>query len=202
MAALKPLIAAALLLPSTPAGASPIDRWHPFIADAAQRFDVPENVIVAVMRAESGGQTRLGGRPITSPAGAMGLMQLMPATWGTLRAALRLGPDPYDPHDNIFAGTLYLRQLRDRFGYPGMIAAYNAGPARYAAYLAGRRRLPRETVAYLGSVTGRDPIARLAPDIPPHQLVFVLRHDLGEPAAEPPMQPAKDSLFAIRKAQP
>ena len=202
MAALRSIAAAALLLAAGPAAASPVDHWRPIVAQAARRFDVPEEVILAVIRAESGGLTMLDGRPITSRAGAMGLMQLMPATWATMRVTLHLGADPYDPHDNILAGTFYLRQLRDRFGYPGMIAAYNAGPGRYATYLAGKRRLPGETMAYLGTVTGRGPAVPIAPDTPPRELVFVLRHDLGAPAEAPPQPAATDGLFAIRKGQP
>lgn len=108
------------------------------------------------MRAESNGRTMLEERPIVSRAGAMGLMQLMPGTWRDMRLALRLGVDPYDPHDNILAGAAYLRLMYDRFGYPGLFAAYNAGPARYAGFLAGRYRLPAETRAYVVQVAGID----------------------------------------------
>src|SRR3546814_4666575 len=83
------------------------------------------------MQAESAGLTHLHGRPITSRAGAMGLMQLMPGTWAAMRQQHGLGGDPYDPRDNILAGAAYLRAMYDRFGYPGLFAAYNAGPARY-----------------------------------------------------------------------
>lgn len=201
MAPLKALIGASLCVLSTQAMASPIDQWGGFIAEASRRFDVSEGLISAVIRAESGGRTSRNGRPITSRAGAMGLMQLMPGTWSDMRQALGLGSDPYDPHDNILAGTLYLRLLRDRFGYPGMIAAYNAGPARYAAYLARKQRLPRETIAYLGSVTGRNPAAHITPNLPPPQLVFVLTHDLRESAGTPADQ-SQPGLFAIRKGVP
>src|SRR3546814_15048025 len=85
------------------------------------------------MRAESAGCTELDGRPITSPAGAMGLMQLMPETWAELRQRHGLGIDPYAPRDNILAGAAYLREMVDRLGVPGAFAAYHAGPARYAA---------------------------------------------------------------------
>ncbi|MCC5967787.1 MAG: transglycosylase SLT domain-containing protein, partial [Natronohydrobacter sp.] len=63
-----------------------------------------------------------------SHAGAMGLMQVMPGTWAELRAAHQLVDDPFDPRDNILAGAAYLRQMYDRFGSPGFLAAYNAGP--------------------------------------------------------------------------
>jgi soluble lytic murein transglycosylase-like protein len=126
--------------------------WTLEVREASERFGIPEDWIRRVIRAESGGRTRLAGRPITSRAGAMGLMQLMPGTWAEMRSRHRLGPDPYDPRDNILAGTAYLRMLYDRFGYPGLFAAYNAGPARYAGVLGGRGRLPAETLDYLAAV--------------------------------------------------
>jgi soluble lytic murein transglycosylase-like protein len=129
-----------------------VDRWSPQIGEASLRFGIPAEWIRQVMRAESGGRTTLGGRQVTSRAGAMGLMQLMPRTWAEMRALLRLGTDPYDPRDNILAGAAYLRAMYDRFGYPGLFAAYNAGPRRYAEYLSIGRRLPAETVAYVAAV--------------------------------------------------
>jgi soluble lytic murein transglycosylase-like protein len=48
-----------------------------------------------------------------------------------MRGRLGLGTNPHDPRDNILAGTLYLRLMYDRFGYPGLFGAYNAGPGRY-----------------------------------------------------------------------
>src|SRR6185437_5100244 len=101
---------------------------------------------------ESGGRTTLNGRLITSPAGAMGLMQIMPGTYRDLRRRYALGHDSYDPHDNILAGTAYLRQMYERYGYPSLFAAYNAGPARFDAYLFGRKQLPNETVHYVESI--------------------------------------------------
>jgi soluble lytic murein transglycosylase-like protein len=71
-----------------------------------------------------------------------------------MRAAYHLGADAFDPHDNILAGAAYLRAMYDRFGYPGLFAAYNAGPTQYAAYLDGETTLPGETERY---------IAKLAP---------------------------------------
>lgn len=114
------------------------------IADAARRFGIPQPWIRAVMEVESAGNPRA-----VSHAGAMGLMQIMPGTWAELRAAYRLGDDPFDPRDNILAGAAYLRQMYDRFGSPGFLAAYNAGPARYQEHLDTGRALPRETRNYL-----------------------------------------------------
>lgn len=119
-----------------------------FIAEAAVRFGIPEHWIRAVMQAESAGDPRA-----VSRAGAMGLMQIMPATWAELRARHRLGADVFDPRDNILAGAAYLRDMYDRFGSPGFLAAYNAGPARYAEHLAIGRPLPRETRAYMAALT-------------------------------------------------
>jgi soluble lytic murein transglycosylase-like protein len=150
--ALRPLVLAAALFLAGPAAAQPMERWSGHIAEASARFGVPEEWIRRVIRAESGGRTMLAGRPITSRAGATGLMQLMPGTWAEMRAAHGLGADPLDPRDNILAGTAYLRAMHDRFGYPGAFAAYNAGPARYAEHLATGRRLPPETVAYVAAV--------------------------------------------------
>lgn len=126
------------------AEASPIDTH---IAEAATRFDIPEPWIRAVMKVESAGDPKA-----VSSAGAMGLMQIMPATWGELRGQLDLGTDPFDPRDNVLAGTAYLRMMHDRFGSPGFLAAYNAGPQRYAAHLADGRPLPRETRLYVASL--------------------------------------------------
>jgi len=122
---------------------SPRDAYAGYIAEASRRFGVPIVWIRAVMRAESAGESRA-----VSSAGAMGLMQIMPATWAGLRTRHGLGRDPYDPRDNILAGVAYLRELHDRYGSPGFLAAYNAGPGRYEASLAGRP-LPAETRAYV-----------------------------------------------------
>lgn len=116
------------------------------IAEAAQRFGIPAAWIRAVMRVESANDVRA-----ISPKGAMGLMQIMPATWADLRTRHRLGSDPYDPRDNILAGAAYLRELHDRYGSPGFLAAYNAGPGRYEEHLAGRP-LPAETRAYVATL--------------------------------------------------
>ena len=110
------------------------------VTEAAQRFGIPASWIRAVMQAESGGDARA-----VSPKGAMGLMQIMPETWATLRLRYGLGADPFDPHDNILAGAAYLRELHDRYGSPGFLAAYNAGPARYEDHLATGQPLPAET---------------------------------------------------------
>ena len=151
------------------------------------------------MRAESHGLTTLAGRPITSHAGAMGLMQLMPATWAEMRCRLGLGADPHDPHDNILAGTFYLRLMYDRFGYPGLFGAYNAGPARYAAYAAGNGTLPTETHLYLASVTGNavPVVVRMAAASPslPVNALFAIQRDQGVRSSGS----AVPALFVVRR---
>jgi len=128
-------------------------RWDGLIAEAARRFHFPAPYIRAAMRMESGGRTMLSeGKPITSKAGAMGIMQVMPETYRAMAASYGLGPDPYNPHDSIIAGTALLKILYARYGYPEMFAAYNAGPATLQAAQSGARTLPTETIAYLGGI--------------------------------------------------
>jgi hypothetical protein len=96
----------------------------------------------------------------------MGLMQIMPDTWADLRGRHRLGADPYDPRDNILAGAAYLREMHDRYGVPGFLAAYNAGPRRYDDYLAAGRELPAETRRYvdmLAPLIGEEQVNNAAP---------------------------------------
>jgi soluble lytic murein transglycosylase-like protein len=182
-----------------PAAAGPVANWHPFVVEASLRFGVPADWIERVMRAESGGYTTIDGRPIRSRKGAIGLMQLMPATWAAMRSGYSLGFDPDDPHDNILAGTAYLRLMYERFGYPGMFGAYNTGPGRYAAWLAGRQQLPGETIAYLEGVAGPGKTAPIKADAPPRDLLFALRHDLAATRPPPADAPAESALFVVRK---
>ncbi|HWK46058.1 MAG TPA: transglycosylase SLT domain-containing protein [Stellaceae bacterium] len=123
--------------------------------EASNRFSIPDRWIREVMRRESGGQQYINGRLTTSGAGAIGLMQVMPSTYEDLRNAHNLGPDPYDPHDNILAGTAYIRDMYQRFGSPAFLGAYNAGPQRLADFMSGARPLPSETVAYMAAVAPR-----------------------------------------------
>jgi soluble lytic murein transglycosylase-like protein len=160
----------AALLATTPLRAqdmaSILDQWSPIIAEASARFDVPAQWIRDVMSVESGGRTELDGQPIISPKGAMGLMQLMPDTYAEMRRAHDLGPDPYVPRDNIFAGAAYLKTMHERFGWPGLLAAYNAGPARYEDYLRTGRALPGETMSYLAALDSGSNEATIAPQTP------------------------------------
>jgi hypothetical protein len=132
------------------------DPWGPYIVEASARFGVPERWVREVMRQESGGQLYdANGTLIASGVGAMGLMQVMPQTWEILRIRYGLGGDPYEPHDNILAGTAYIHEMYVRYGAPAFLAAYNAGPDRLDAYLSGGEPLPDETVGYLASIAPR-----------------------------------------------
>lgn len=195
--------AVADLAPAAPdaAVATPpaVARWTPLICEASRRFGVPEAWIAAVMRAESGGRTHLDGRPITSRAGAMGLMQVMPGTYAAMRRRYRLGSDPHDPRDNIMAGTAYLKLMHDRFGYPGLFAAYNAGPGRYAEHLVTGRPLPSETRAYIAQLA-RGPATREMPHavLSGESLFFTLARPAAATSA-PQEATAADSLFVVRR---
>lgn len=149
LAGVLPIALAPVVMAQGKATAQPIDDrgFGVFIAEASQRFGIPADWIRAVMQGESEHVDDV------SSAGAMGLMQIMPDTWTELRRRYNLGADPFDPHDNIIAGTAYLRAMLDRYGnVTGMLAAYNAGPGRYDNYLAMGRPLPAETREYLAKL--------------------------------------------------
>lgn len=152
------------------------------VAEASQRFGIPENWIYAVMRTESAG--RIGA---VSSAGAMGLMQLMPGTWSRQRARFGLGADPFDPRNNIMAGASYLREMYDSYGAPGFLAAYNAGPGRYEDWRDRGRPLPAETRAY---------VARIAPMLQPGSEATVV----ASASTVQPVHPSwtQGQLFAVQ----
>ncbi len=139
----------ASLFPRPRINSEPISSWDGLVDEASQRFGIPRDWVRGVMHQESGGRTSLNGRPITSSAGAMGLMQVMPATFAELTARYGLGGDPYEPRANILAGAAYLREMYDRFGPAHFLAAYNAGPGRVADHLRSGRPLPNETQRYV-----------------------------------------------------
>ena len=156
------------------------------VRDASLRFGIPEHWIWAVMRVESAGRI-----DATSHAGAMGLMQVMPGTWAGLTARHALGGNAYEPRANIMAGAAYLRAMHDRYGSPGFLAAYNAGPGRYEQYLRGERGLPAETQNY---------VAKLAPLIGGGaSSPLNVSTGADEPTTQPPRPRwTQASLFAVR----
>jgi hypothetical protein len=188
-----------------------ITQWQSFIDEAASRSGLPSPWIGAVILAESAGCESVNGRPTTSAAGAMGLMQLMPATWEQFRQKLTLAADAYDPHDNILAGAAYLRELYGRYGWPGSSAAYHAGPRRYDDYLKTGRPLPKATVEYLARIDRW--LARLNADAPVSSVAAVTPGSAGRELFVAPRssvaataahsdQSTNDELFvALRHAQ-
>ncbi len=130
-----------------------LDRWSPLVETASKRFGVPQAWIRTVMRMESGGRTMSSDtQPITSRAGAMGLMQVMPGTYREMRWQYGLGANAYDPHDNVFAGAAYLRWLHAKYGFPAMFAVYNDGPGHFEDRIAHGEALPAETRNYASRI--------------------------------------------------
>jgi soluble lytic murein transglycosylase-like protein len=111
------------------------------IEHASTQHGVDPRLVKAVIQVESGFQSRA-----RSPKGAMGLMQLMPATARQYRA----GRNPYDPAKNVQAGTKYLRTLLNKFDLPLALAAYNAGEAAVRRF--GSIPPYAETHAYVAKI--------------------------------------------------
>ncbi|PYO55199.1 MAG: lytic transglycosylase [Candidatus Rokuibacteriota bacterium] len=120
---------------------APAIRSH--IKEAANRYAVSEDLVIAVIEVES----RFDARAV-SHRGARGLMQLMPATAASLGVR-----DAFDPRDNIHGGVRHLRWLMDRFDHdvPTVLAAYNAGEK----VVLKNQRVPRETREYVKQVMRR-----------------------------------------------
>ena len=192
------ILVAAELLVACPAASQDLQPERPnaainiadHVRDASLRFGIPEQWIWAVMRVESAGRV-----DATSHAGAMGLMQVMPGTWANLTARHGLGGNAYNPRANIMAGAAYLRDMHDRYGSPGFLAAYNAGPGRYEQYARGERPLPLETRNY---------VAKLAPMIgagsAAESLLAVQTGDNDAAFLRPSPRPnwTQGSLFIVR----
>jgi hypothetical protein len=70
-----------------------------------------------------------------------------------MAAQYRLGGDPFDPRDNIYAGAAYLHWLHGKYGFPAMFAAYNTGPGNLEDHLHHGAPLPAETRAYVAGIT-------------------------------------------------
>lgn len=103
----------------------PHSAWASLAREAEEIFGLDAGLILAVIRAESAFDSIA-----VSPAGAQGAMQVMPHTQEELGLI-----DPFDPRANVYAGTQYLMELRQRFGSVELaLAAYNAGPAAVEHY--------------------------------------------------------------------
>ncbi len=176
--------------------------WQSAIREAADRSGIPFAWIEAVIQAESAGCAVMNGKPTTSRAGAMGLMQLMPATWAEYRSRLRLGDDPFDARDNITAGAVYLGDLYDRFGAEGFLAAYQVGPERYEESIRDGRPLPRKTLDYIARVEraidridSRSP--RLAPPAVPGSSPLFVTLTAGHPVRRRPLERALETRLFV-----
>ncbi len=158
-----------------------------YASEAAQRSRLPTEIILRVMMTESRGNARA-----TSSKGAMGCMQIMPATWSYMSSRYVLGSDSYDPRMNMIGGALYLAELAGRYGFPGAYSAYNAGPGRYERYAAGRASLPSETVAYTVRLAGTtpSPVETSAPLRWQNSVLFLIR---GAPTVDRPAAAATGS---------
>ncbi len=169
-----------------------LHRWDSLMQSASQRFDVPVEWIRAVMTRESGGRIMA-----VSRVGAVGLMQLMPATYDQMRRQCGLGRNRFDPKDNILAGTAYLKFLNGKYGLAGMFAAYNAGPGAYERSLAGGS-LPQETQAYVQNVSAQLGIASanspstdgMSSDMAQRVSATFLAETVPAPQVSTPPQPA------------
>lgn len=120
------------------------------VAAAARRHGVPEDLALRLARQESGlRQWRADGLIVKSSSGALGVMQLMPAT------ARDLGVDPYNEDQNIDGGVRYLKQMHTMFGnWNHAVAAYNTGPGNLRKVLRGEKALHPETAAYVPAILG------------------------------------------------
>jgi len=157
-----------------------INRWQGLIAEASQRFHLPAKWIRTVIQMESGGRTMLkADKPITSPVGSVGLMQLMPGTYDQMRRQNKLGANPFNPHDNIMAGAAYLSWLHHRYGYPAMFVAYNDGPGNLEAKRAKGQALPAETRNYVAKICAT--LGTAVPDSFAHASKTKLTRPNGKP---------------------
>jgi len=171
------------------------------IEGAARSHNLPVDFFTRLIWQESSFRPH-----VTSGAGAQGVAQFMPGT-----AAERRLADPFDPEQAIPKSAGLLAELRARFGNVGLAAAaYNGGPARVEAWLAGRGSLPWETRNYVSVITGRTADAwadearsetQEQPQTPTRCLVLVAAFRRGserrvieayherEPAGESPLAP-------------
>lgn len=108
-------------------------RYRAWAQSYSSAFSLSPALMLAMVRAESGGDPNA-----VSADGAMGLLQLMPATFAEAREALSLAPDasPLDPSVNLLCGIWYFSSLLEEFRHVDVaLAAYNAGPTRVRNWL-------------------------------------------------------------------
>jgi len=187
--------------PSPGAAPEPVmsNRCDVYVPEAARRSGLSEDVVMRVMRAESGGKSR-----IVSVKGAIGCMQIMPATWTYLTARYNLGADPYDARMNMIGGAMYLAELAARYGWPGALSAYNAGPGRYQRYVQGGVPLPAETIAYTARLgrNAEDPPATASAPRWQEARLFMKRPTVEGAAVLPPTPTPSTANVEVRPHNP
>jgi len=200
----------ALIAQANPVGAQPTlqgpaNTCAVHAPEAASRSGLSVDVILRVMKAESAGNPR-----IVSSKGAMGCMQIMPATWSYLTGHYRLGSDPFDARMNMIGGAMYLAELASRYGWPGAFSAYNAGPGRYQRFLQNGAELPAETIAYTARLGGSGEVRPAVAPAPRWEeaLLFITRPGRDNSADMPttrrasrgfPEARSRSSLFPISR---
>ena len=206
-----PTIYGASLYPRPRFPGSPVSQWDEMVEEAARRFNLPPSWVRGVMRTESGGQTMLNGRPITSSAGAMGLMQVMPETFAAMTQRYGLGNDPYEPRANILAGAAFLREMYDRYGAAHFLAAYNAGPGRVDDHLRSGRPLPFETRRYVQTLAPQllgdtgEGVGPASPEVQDLTSADAMRRAAVSPSRRvlrAPASPEAAPLFVAANARP
>ena len=180
--------------------------WDMPIDEASRRFGIPSSWVRGVMQVESAGRTTLNGRPITSTAGAIGLMQVMPKTFAEMTRRYGLGSDTYEPRANILAGTAFLREMYGRFGTAHFLAAYNAGPGRVEEHLRSGRPLPDETRRYVqilaprligGTASEPPPVSADVRDLTSLQALRDAARSPSRHASQPSATPEFASVFVV-----
>jgi soluble lytic murein transglycosylase-like protein len=126
-----------------------VKRWSPEIEKAARAYDVDPELLAIVTMVESNGDAKA-----VSPAGAVGLVQVMPKTAAKIAAARgEAAGDLRDPTTNLALGASYLAEQLHAFGTVELAAAaYNAGPDAVSAWLDGRADLSEETLHYKAKI--------------------------------------------------
>jgi hypothetical protein len=126
-------------------------KWKSQVQQSAQRWGMDYRWVLAVLAQESGGNPSA-----VSPAGAIGLMQLMPGT------AAALGVDPHDPVQNIDGGVRYLSEQLKRYSgdTTRALQAYNAGPGNVDA-----GNIPDETKKYVPAVKAYYDVFKMGPSL-------------------------------------
>lgn len=142
-----------------------VRRWDPQVNALSAKYGIDPNFVWRIMQQESGGrQFGKDGLPLTSSAGAIGPMQVMPGTFADMARRYGIKGGITDPDANIEAGVAYLSEQLKRFGNePTAAAAYNAGPERVKDNIADGRPLPSETKKYIASIAAMERLQSQAP---------------------------------------